>query len=91
MHFGTDELQGAAMSMQATPIPFPRVTGHTNTRIQHANYVAELFTPVRLGRQVLRFRCYCTWEMRQLRPGFSQRAEHITLLVYAWIEVRFET
>ena len=41
MHVGADELQGAAMSVHTDTLP----EGHTNTRIQHANYVAERFTP----------------------------------------------
>ena len=46
MHFGADELQGAAMSVPATPMPFPRVTlTPAMGRIQHANYVAERSTP----------------------------------------------
>ena len=59
MHFGADELQGAAMSVPATPIPFLRVTltpafstpttspnNLFNKRFQHAvscNQVHEIF------------------------------------------------
>ena len=44
MHFGANELQGAAMSVQAAPIPFVP-DGNTNPRIQHANYVARTLHP----------------------------------------------
>ena len=33
MHFGADELQGAAMSVPATPIPFPHLLGNMNVAV----------------------------------------------------------